>query len=264
MSWRAVYSCLVLAWITLSCQKTPPAAMKAATGRQMRATVVTIRTTLQPSNRTTKHTIVIGPDGARSTDEAGTWRLYDFKQNRVTFVDDIEKTFRVEPLATIVERRRRRMLSAPPGDLPASTARATGESRAILGIPASQIIVQQGGYQRQLWFARHPQIPEQLFSMMHVSDATFVPRRAVQQADAFLTAARGFPLVDHAEVSYGASKMVVDRVVESVQQRDVSPDLLRVPRHYRESAATAPAARRPSASSLPPDQTARGVESRFF
>lgn len=244
---RAVYSCLgVVAVALLACQKSPGAAIKSAAGDQMRATVVTIRTTLQPSNRITRHTIVIGPDRARSTEEAGIWRLYDFKQNRVTFVDDIEKTFRVEPLAPIVERRRRTLLSAPPGDLPQSSARATGETRSILGVPASRIVVQQGGYQRQLWFAKHPQIPEQLFSMMHVSDASFVPRRAVQQTDAFLTSARGFPLVDHAEVPYGTSKMIVDRVVESVQQRDVSPSLLRIPRGYRDS--TTPDERRRSAS----------------
>jgi hypothetical protein len=252
MRWRMVYSCLIsfLVLPLASCQKTPASAVKAITQDQVRATVVTIRTTLQPSNRTTKHTIVIGRDRARSTDEAGTWRLYEFGQNRVTFVDDIEKTFRVQPLAPIVESRRRRLLSAPPGDLPPSTAHATGATRPILGIPASQIVVRQGGYQRELWFARHPQIPEQLFAMMHVSDVTFVPRRAVQQADAFLTAARGFPLVDHAEVPYGTAKMVVDRVVESVQQRDVNADLLRVPKDYRDAASVprAPDVRRQSAS----------------
>jgi hypothetical protein len=249
MSRRAVYSCLVAfaALIPAACQKSPTAAIKAVTDEKVRATVVTIKTTLQPSNRATTHTIVIGRELARSTDEAGTWRLFDFKQSRVTFVDDIEKTFRVEALAPMVERRRRRLLSAPPGDLPPSTARATGASRPILGVPASQIVVQQGGYQRQMWFARHPQIPEQLFAMMHVSDATFVPRRAVQQADAFLTSARGFPLVDHAEIPYGTSRMIVDRTVESVQQREVSASLLRIPKGYRD-VSTAPDGRRPSAS----------------
>ena len=249
MSRRALYCYLTLCalFVLTACRKSPSAAFKAVTTEQMRATVVTIKTTLQPSNRTTTHTIIIGPELARSTDEAGTWRLYDFKQNRIIFVDDIAKTFRAETLAPLVERRRRRLLSAPPGDVPPSVARATGAARPILGVVATQVLIDQGAYRRELWFGRHPQIPEQLFAMMHVTDSSFVPRRAMQQADAFLTSARGFPLTEHAEVPYGKSRMVVDRVVESVQQRDVAASLLRIPREYRDL-ATAPDARRPSAS----------------
>src|SRR5687767_6219067 len=111
MSWRAAYCVVMLCVLLGACRKSPKAAIKAATTEQTRATVVTIKTTLQPSNRTTTHTVVIGSAVARSTEEAGTWRLYNFKENRVTFVDDIEKTFRVEALAPMVERRRRRLLS---------------------------------------------------------------------------------------------------------------------------------------------------------
>src|SRR5687768_4124090 len=89
MSRRAAYCYLTLCVLVMlaMCRKSPSAAFKAVTTEQMRATVVTIKTTLQPSNRTTTHTILVGPEIARSTDEAGTWRLYDFKQNRIIFVD---------------------------------------------------------------------------------------------------------------------------------------------------------------------------------
>src|SRR5687768_16559441 len=123
-----VSSCLAL--LTLSgCNKSSVQSVKSAARDETPATVVTIRTTLTPSNRNSTHTIVIGPSLARSTDESGTWRLYDFKQGRVTFVDDIDKSFRTESLQPLMSLRRKRMLSAPAGELPTPAAKATGATR---------------------------------------------------------------------------------------------------------------------------------------
>ena len=253
MSRWAVSSCLALL-ILFGCNRSQVQSVKSAVRDDTPATVVTIRTTLAPSNRTSTHTIVIGPSLARSTEENGTWRLYDFKQGRITFVDDVDKSFRTESLQPLMNLRRKRMLSAPAGELPTPVAKATGATRPILGVPASQIVVTQGGYQRELWFGRHPKIPPQLFAMMHVSDGSASLRRALQQVDAFLSSARGFPLVDRTEVTYGESKMVVERVVQNVQDKNVPASLLRIPRGYRD-AATAPDERRQSASSRPPGRT---------
>ena len=58
---------------------------------KIRATVVTIRTTLQPQNKTFTHTLVIANGHARSGDEVDVWRLFDLRNKQVIFVDDLAK-----------------------------------------------------------------------------------------------------------------------------------------------------------------------------
>ena len=74
------------------------------TGPQIPATVVTLRTTLQPANKATTTTIVIADDLARSTEEVGEWRLFDVKESRVAFVNDFVKTYRYETLESMRDR----------------------------------------------------------------------------------------------------------------------------------------------------------------
>src|SRR5439155_6557707 len=51
--------------------------------------------------------------------------------------------------------------------------------------------------------------------------------------EAFL-AIRAFPLVDHAELPYANSKIVVDRTVVSVDRHNVAASLLQIPADYTE------------------------------
>src|SRR6185295_12492156 len=81
---------LALAFL-FSCTK-PPSQAPAPPKKPeptIRATVVTIQTTIQPANKIYTHEIVIANNRARSTDEADQWRLFDFAQKKVTYVDDI-------------------------------------------------------------------------------------------------------------------------------------------------------------------------------
>src|SRR5205085_8023047 len=97
---KRVTGVLLIAFI--SCKPTPPpAAKQAAPGPRTRATVVTIQTTIQPGNKTTSHTLVIANGRARSSDELDSWRLFDLANGRVTFVSDVEKTYRTVPLAQL-------------------------------------------------------------------------------------------------------------------------------------------------------------------
>lgn len=235
------------------CEKTPQLP-GAPVVKKVRANVMTVRTSIEPSKRTSTHTIVIGESLARSTAEAPVWHLYDFRQDRVTTVDDLAKTYRVESVSSLVAARQRRFRAAAEELLPEATARATGVSRPVLGLAASQIVISAGAYQRQLWFAPHPKVPPQLFAMMHASGEV-EPSQAMRQVDDFLVSARGFPLADHTEIPYGTATIVIDRVVESVLPRDVPASLLVLPPGYRDVTVTAPAARRPAASSRPRGRT---------
>ncbi len=77
-------------------------------------------------------------------------------------------------------------------------------------------------------------------------------------SDDGLSKVRGFPLVDHAELPYGKSKLVVDRTVVKIENRDVPESLLIISSDYKE--ITAPGARRPPAASPPPDRNTPAVE----
>ena len=53
--------------------------------------VLTIETTIQPSNKKIAHSLTIANDRARSGDELDRWRLFDLKANTVTYVDNIRR-----------------------------------------------------------------------------------------------------------------------------------------------------------------------------
>ncbi|HEX6640539.1 MAG TPA: hypothetical protein VF215_05470, partial [Thermoanaerobaculia bacterium] len=101
--------------IVIACKPSSPSpASSKAAGPTVRATVVTIRTTTKPEQRTTTQTLVIAGDRARDTSEQDVWRLYDTKANTVTFVDDVARTIRTQPLQELIAQRR----AATKGALP--------------------------------------------------------------------------------------------------------------------------------------------------
>ena len=216
--------------------------------------VITMRTTLQPANRTTTHTILIANAKARSTDESETWRLYDTNARTVTFVNDLDRTYRTEPISSVIAKRRTALRRPVDRELPSAEFQQTGARRDVLGLSATQSVVRLGGYQRELWFATHPRIPDELFSMMHASAEVSTRLGAiVARADEGLIAARGFPLLDRAEMPFGANRMIVERAVIGIEQKNVPVAMLRIPDGYRE--VTEPVASPPRASSRPPDQS---------
>jgi hypothetical protein len=247
-----------------ACQQTPVTQLRQRVtrlGPTVRATVITVQTTLQPANRTTAHTVFIADSKARSTDDAERWCLYDTSAKTVTFVNDLERTWRREPMSALIARRRAVLRRPADRELPRAQFESTGAQREILGSSATQSIIRLGGYQREIWFAQHPLIPDDLFAMMHGSVEPSTRLAAiVAGADEGLLSARGFPFHDRAELPYGKSKMTVERVVTAIQQKDVSSSLFQIPAGYEE--IKAPVARRPPASSRPPDQTAPGAESQ--
>jgi len=219
--------------------------------RKTRATVVTIRTTIQPGNKAYEHTIVIANGRARSGDELDRWRLFDFANDRVTFVDDVNKTFRTVPMATLVHDRLAAIDDKLPDNIPRAQLVATNATRSIDGVNAKQSVVRLGGYVHELWIGAHPSIPPQLFPMMIASRAPSSPYEPVMKTvDRALMDVKGFPLAEHSELPYGNKKMVVDKSVVAIDQREVPNTMLNVPATYRNVATTptAPAASPRSAS----------------
>jgi len=204
----------------LACRPAPPAPTRAEP--QVRATVVTIETRLQPQNKSLTHSIVIANGLARSSDDLDSWRLFNLQKKEVTFVDDVAKTRRDVPLAALIAARRQELAQPLSLPLPRAELVATGAKRVLLGVEASEHLIRAGGYQRRLWIAKHPAVPNELFAMMQASVARTPPLAGLSRAaDEALLSMQGFPLLDRAELSYGKKTMVVERSVVKIEQKDV-------------------------------------------
>lgn len=228
---------LILALLCAACKPAPRKPATPAAVPTVRATVMTLRTTLEPG-RTLVHTIVISGDRARSTAENDTWRLFDTKAKTVTFVDDIDRTIRTEPLALLTARRREAMANGLPPHFPSATFARSDTTKTLLGLPARQYVIASGDYRRELWLAEHPAVPRGLFAMMNAAEMPSSPLAPMmRKADEALASLEGFPLLDHSEVAYGKKKFVIDRVVTSIAPRDVPATTISIPAGYRDLSA---------------------------
>ena len=231
--------CLLLIAVCISCkpaQQQPPKKPGAA-GPQVRATVVTIRTTID--RKPHEHSIVIAGDRARATNEQDTWRLFDTKADTVTFVDDVARTTRTEPFATVVNKRNEVNAAELPPHYPRATFAPGNERKPMHGTNAQKVTIASGGYERELWLAEHPAIPPELFAMMHASEAPTSPLAPMMRdVDRALVAVRGFPLLDRTKVPLGKGELVVEREVVAISQRDVPESMLAIPKGYRDGTTT--------------------------
>jgi len=211
----------------------PPA--QSSTEPKTRATVVTIQTTIQPSKKIYTHTIFIANDLARSGDEVDEWRLFDFRRKQVTFVDDLTKSYRIEPFADVIASHEAAVAQSAADGMPRAQFSVTGAQKTLQGLIAKQSIIRLGAYERELWIASHPLIPRGLFAMLQASEPVSSPFAGITRAvDDALLDIQGFPLADHAELPYENRKLVVDNTVVKIEQRDVPASWLKVGADYRE------------------------------
>jgi hypothetical protein len=221
--------------VCIGCQPEAPFPAPKAAGPTVRATVVTIRTTMQPEKRTQTRTLVIAGDKARDTGEHEVWRLFDTKADTVTFVDGIERTFRTEPLKSILAKRRALTDDPLPPHYPRVRLERPGTKRPLQGVTAELLVIESGAYKRELWLGEHPAIPRGLFAMMVASDPPTLPLAPMMRTvDEALIATRGFPFADHAEVPVSKDRVIVDRVVVGIAMRDVPQELVAIPKGFRE------------------------------
>lgn len=216
-------------------------ARPAASEPKIHAIIVTIQTTMPPSPKPWTHTIVIANDRARSSDEVDEWRLFDFKEKSVTFVDDLSKTYRKLSFAD-VEATHRASLSQPlPEGMPRAQFVVGDAQKTLQGVVAKQSMIRIGAYQRELWIASHPLIPQGLFAIMQASEPVSSPLAGVMhQADEALIEVKGFPMSDHAELPYEKRKLVVDNIVVKIENSEVAASWLKVDGSYKEVAPPRP------------------------
>lgn len=207
---------------------------------KIHATIVTIRTILQPANQIITHTVVIADGKARSSDEADRWRLFDFGRKEVTFVDEIAKSSRAESFASLMARHQKEIATPLPEGSPRAQFGPSGARRNIAGVAAAEWVLRIGGYERHLWIGRHPLIPDDLFAMMEASDITPSAMAGLTRpAQEMFLKTPGFPMADRADLHYDKRQMVADRSVTSIEQRDIPLSWLTVPAAYRPAVTTA-------------------------
>ncbi|MEA2162546.1 MAG: hypothetical protein QOK37_673 [Thermoanaerobaculia bacterium] len=223
--------------VAAACNRQPVARSRppAANEPKVRATVVTIQTAMPPSTKVWTHTITIANNRARSSDEADEWRLFDFKEKHVTFVDDLAKTYRSVSFADVTTSYRAALAQPLPDGMPHAQFAPGSAQKMMQGAIAKEATIRIGAYQRELWIASHPLIPADLFAMMQASEPSSSPLAGImRQAGEALLEVQGFPMSDHAELPYEKKKLVVDNIVVSIEQRDVPAALLNVSGGYKE------------------------------
>lgn len=232
---KRLASSLLIA-LCLACKPSPaPAAKPVVAGPQVKATVITLRTTVQPENKTFERRIVISGDRARDTGELDTWRLYDLEAKTITFVDDVAKTIRTESLATVVARHEAGREKSLPSHYPNVKYSATQERRTLQGVTAERSLIESGAYRRELWMGEHPAIPRGLFGMMQASEAPSSPLAPMTRAvDEALIKAPGFPLADRTTVPLGNVTLIVERTVTVIAEQPVAESVLSLPKGYRD------------------------------
>jgi hypothetical protein len=222
--------------VSFGCKSEAPLPVaKKAVGPTVRATVVTIRTTMKPEARTQTRTLLIAGDRVRDTGERDVWRLFDTKADTVTFVDEIGRTVRTESVKTIVAQRRAITANGLPPHYPRVRLVRPGTKRPMQGVTAELLVIESGAYKRELWLGEHPAIPRGLFAMMYASDPPTLPLAPMMRTvDDALIATRGFPFADHAEVPVSKDTLIVDRTVVGITTRDVPEALVAIPKEYRD------------------------------
>lgn len=221
--------------ICIACKKPAPQTTTAVPVPQVRATVITLRTTVAPEKKTYTQTLVIAGDRARNTMEQEVWHLYDVKAGTITFVDDVARTIRTEGLQSIAEQRKTTLRGTVAPYYPKLELKATGEKRSLQNVTAQEMVIESGAYRRELWMGEHPSIPTSLFALIHATEPPATPLAPVMRhVDEALLSARGFPLLDRAEIAFGNQKVVIERSVVSVAQRDVPAALIELPKGYRD------------------------------
>jgi hypothetical protein len=234
---------LVALIVFLAACTRPPVkpARPAASEPKIRAVVVTIQTTMPPSPKTWTHTIVIANDRARSSDEVDEWRLFDFKEQSVTFVDDLSKTYRKVSFADVEAAHRASLAQPLPEGMPHAQFIVGTAQKTLQGVIAKQSTIRIGTYQRELWIASHPLIPQGLFAIMQASAPASSPLAGVmRQAEDALIEIKGFPMSDHAELPYEKRRLVVDNEVMKIEQSEVAASWLKVDRTYGDVTAARP------------------------
>lgn len=221
-----------------------PAARPQRRGPTVSATVLTIRESSHPPTRAFLHKVVIAGSKVRLGDEKDQWRLFDLDARTVTWVDDVTKTHRTLTLGELQRSRERQLRERIPaaGVRPVSV-RMDPQARVVAGIPARRVVLELGGYMRELWLSEEPIAGPLFLRMLIASEPISEPWAGVMRdAQHALMNAQGFPVVDRSRLSWDDGELLFQRRLVKIQKREVPAEWVTIPPDYKD---VNPAARRP-------------------
>ena len=195
---------------------------------------------------------------ARIGNELDRWRLIDFQNNTVTFVDDVAKTYRTESLASLLRQKRAVIRRDLPEFVPAAEFFETDVERTFGEYPARLYAVRMGGYQRNVWMSTALEVPPQLFPLIIASEPLTTPYSPAME-DVFegLLKLKGFPVIDRSDMVYRGEPRVIEKKLERVEERDLPASWFQLPQDYADLTPKAPA--QPRRRSIVPDSIRRRV-----
>ena len=221
-----------------------------ASGPRVRAKVLTYHVEVPSRKLAARMKIAIHGDLARSGEEIDRWRLINTRQQTVTFVDTIGKTWRVEPFQTLVAQRRALMQKPMTSNVPQAALKRTGKTAEYGGVRTEEYLIQLGGYRRSLAIGSISGVPANLFPLF-VASESMEDERAGVMAGVFpqLLSFKGFPVHDRSELPYGKGMLIIDKRLLSVTDEEVPAAWFEIPKEFEQTGVKAPAAGRPGASS---------------
>ncbi|HUF16918.1 MAG TPA: DUF4412 domain-containing protein [Thermoanaerobaculia bacterium] len=245
----ALVALLLVTLLSTGCNGDSGVEVEGARVPSIGARVLTIRTII-PDSPVLLTTVVIADGKVRLGTETDRWRLFDVENGTVTFVDDIERTYRTETHADLMRERLATPREAVPEGLATATITKTGKSREFEGIAGDQYMITMGGYKRELWLSTTPAIvPPQLLSMMVASDPVSEDSApAMRQVESQLAKLQGFPIFERSELQYGDKPLVMEKTLVKIEERPVARSLITIPNDYRDATVTGSAAGQQPAS----------------
>jgi hypothetical protein len=203
-------------------------------GGRIDARVLTIQTVTSPEERQGSREVLVAGNQVRLTDEQDRWRLFDLEEGSVSIIDEIARTYQVQTLEQLLERKRELARGEVPADFPPVHVVSTGRSMDIGGIAAAEHLVTMGSFRRELWLSSEPLIDSDFFRLMIATEPIGgnYPA-AMARAHLRLVELEGFPVLDRIVTTYGQRSLTIERRLSSIEQRQVDRSLLTRPAGFQ-------------------------------
>lgn len=197
--------------------------------------VIRVRTTVPEQNRSFHDHIISAGGVVRPLGELDRWRLLDFENGRVTWVDSITRTTRTASLDELWSEKKRVASGNIPASYPTATVRRTGQTQIILGQPTEQFLIEAGGFRRELWITTRPLLGKTYMALRFGSEQTAGNNpAALARIQLALMQLEGFPMLDSITFQVGEETWGITREVEAITETELSRSQLEVPEDYDE------------------------------
>lgn len=191
--------------------------------------------------------VVLADEKMRIGDEADRWRLFDLRDDSVTFVDDIAKSYRT---VSGVELRKAAVASsqtALPGPVSPATIVPGTEQRTIAGYEARPLFIQLGDYCRELWISDQMPVPKGFLALAFASELSEGPYAGVmRKVTPQLLAQQGFVVLDRSSVPAGTRILLIETSLVRVEEGSIPAVWLSIPPGYTNLDAPAAVKESPS------------------